>query len=48
MTGALTPDQLAAWAREVGRPESTIRYRLKRGWSVEDAVMTPIGEQPKA
>lgn len=39
---------LAAWAREVGRPESTIRYRLKRGWSVEDAVMTPIGEQPKA
>lgn len=29
---------VAAWARERGIPEDTIRYRLTRGWSHEEAV----------
>jgi hypothetical protein len=29
---------LAQWAREVGLPFSTIRYRLRKGWPVERAL----------
>ena len=29
---------VAAWARERGIAEDTIRYRLKRGWSHDEAV----------
>ncbi len=30
-----------AWAREVGIAKETLRQRLNRGWSVEDAVTRP-------
>lgn len=30
-----------SWARELGIPGSTLRSRLKKGWSVEEAFTTP-------
>jgi integrase len=30
-----------SWARELGIPGSTLRSRLKKGWSVEEAFATP-------
>jgi hypothetical protein len=29
---------VAVWARERGIPEDTIRYRLKHGWTHDEAV----------
>lgn len=34
-----------AWADELGIHDSTIRSRLKRGWSVEEALLTMPGEK---
>jgi hypothetical protein len=31
------------WAKETGIDKSTIRMRLKFGWTDEDAVTAPIG-----
>lgn len=31
------------WADEVGIPRSTIRDRINRGWSAEEAIFTPKG-----
>jgi hypothetical protein len=38
----------AAWARELGLTEAAITYRLKHGWTVEEAFSTPplSGLQP--
>ena len=33
---------IAAWARESGIPESAIRFRLRKGWSPQDAISKPI------
>jgi len=33
---------IAEWARELGLERSTIRWRLKKGWSVEKALTAPI------
>jgi len=33
---------IAAWAEETGLKDSTIRYRLRRGWPVERALTTPV------
>ena len=35
---------LCEWAREVGISHKTISYRLKKGWSHANAVLTPAGE----
>lgn len=32
------------WSRETGIPSGTILYRLKAGWTVEDALTTPVRE----
>jgi hypothetical protein len=32
---------LAEWADDLGVPESRLRHRLRHGWSVHDALMTP-------
>jgi hypothetical protein len=34
---------LAQWARELGVKSATLRMRLIRGWSVEQAFTTPVG-----
>ena len=34
---------LQDWANEVGISSATIRKRLKSGWTIEDALFTPIG-----
>ena len=36
---------LQDWANEVGIAASTIRKRLKSGWTIEDALYTPIGKK---
>lgn len=36
---------LSDWSRETGLPTSTIRHRLKRGWSESDAVLKPVGSR---
>lgn len=33
---------LSEWAEEVGLPDSAISLRLKRGWSVSDALTKPL------
>lgn len=38
---------VSCWARELGMKPHTLRHRLKKGWSVEDALTIPVGEQPK-
>lgn len=37
---------IADWARESGRPDELIRDRVKRGWTLEEALNTPSGELP--
>jgi hypothetical protein len=37
----------AEWAKETGIKPSVICKRLKRGWSVEDALTMPVGEKRK-
>jgi hypothetical protein len=34
------------WSNERGINRTTIEERLKRGWSVEDSVMLPVGRRP--
>jgi hypothetical protein len=36
---------MAEWSREVGMPPTMIKQRLKRGWSVEEALTTPVREK---
>jgi hypothetical protein len=36
---------LAAWGRELGIHEDTLRWRLKTGWSVEKAFTTPADKK---
>lgn len=38
---------LAEWSRETGIQEGTIRFRMKSGWSVRDALTTPVQKQKK-
>jgi hypothetical protein len=38
---------LAAWEEETGINQSTIRYRLKVGWSIEKALTTPVQKRRK-
>lgn len=33
---------LAEWARVTGLSHGVIHYRLKRGWTVEESLLTPI------
>lgn len=37
--------KIAQWAREKGIDPRIIYQRIKRGWSHEDAVLTPSGEK---
>lgn len=34
---------MSQWAREFNMSISTLYYRIKHGWSVEDALLTPVG-----
>ena len=34
---------VAQWAREYGIPEGTLRQRLKREWTLRDALTIPVG-----
>jgi hypothetical protein len=34
---------IAQWAEDLGMNRSTITYRLKRGWSLREALLTPKG-----
>lgn len=34
---------ISEWAREIGIKSSTLMMRIRRGWSAEDAITTPIG-----
>jgi hypothetical protein len=34
---------LSAWARELGLSKGAIFQRIKRGWTVERALSTPLG-----
>lgn len=36
---------LAEWSRETGIGVGTIGTRLARGWTVEEALTTPVGEE---
>lgn len=36
---------VAEWAREVGKAGSTIHSRLRRGWSFEKSITTPVRRQ---
>lgn len=38
---------ISEWARKLNTVGETIRCRLKRGWSIDEAVNTPIGMKPK-
>jgi hypothetical protein len=37
----------ASLAKEYGLPPPTLSYRLRSGWSIEDALNTPVGYQRK-
>lgn len=37
---------ISGWAEQTGLADSTIRRRLHRGWSVTDALMTPLRKYP--
>lgn len=39
---------MAVWAEEIGIPMRTMWARIKRGWSVEKAVTTPLKESYRA
>lgn len=43
LTFAGRSQPLRAWAAETGLKAHTIRVRLERGWSVEDALTKPLG-----
>jgi len=30
------------WAQQLGTDSSTIRYRLRRGWTIEQTLTTPV------
>lgn len=38
-------DNLASWARKLGLHQATLTYRLKKGWSIEEAFEIPT--QPR-
>lgn len=38
---------ISAWSEEIGVASSTLRYRLKSGWSVEKALTTPTKHKGK-
>lgn len=38
---------IADWASEIGMEASGIRWRLKNGWTVEDALTTPSGQRKR-
>lgn len=38
---------VSAWERRMGLGRKTLYHRLERGWSVEDALLTPAGEKRK-
>jgi len=38
---------LSAWAEESGISKQTISYRLRSGWSSDDAVSTPVSADKK-
>lgn len=40
-------DSIRSLADAAGVPVSTMKYRLSHGWSVEQAVETPVGDQSK-
>jgi hypothetical protein len=35
---------MAAWAREIGIGPVTLLYRLKAGWSIEEALTAPLSK----
>lgn len=37
---------VSGWAREIGIPKPTLFARLKKGWSIEDALTTPPYKSP--
>lgn len=36
---------ISEWARVIGIQDGTIRYRLKKGWSIEQALTAPLQNQ---
>lgn len=38
---------LAQWAEELGTSASTIRCRIKSGWTIHDAITTPVKKRQK-
>lgn len=36
---------LEEWARRLGTPPSTVARRIERGWTVDEAVRTPVGKK---
>lgn len=42
LTFAGTTLPLSAWAEKQGIKSGTLHYRLRNGWSVKDALMTPV------
>jgi very-short-patch-repair endonuclease len=38
---------LSAWAGRFGISKASLSHRIHRGWSVEDALETPIGDAPE-
>lgn len=38
---------LAQWAEEIGIKDSTLLERLRRGWSIENAIEKPLGYRPR-
>lgn len=36
---------IRGWSKETGIGYSALRWRLKAGWSVHDALTTPVGER---
>ena len=39
---------VSQWSREVGISRNALDLRLKRGWSVKEALTTPLGLRRKA
>lgn len=37
---------LSEWAREYNINHATILQRINYGWSISDAIQTPVGEVP--
>ena len=36
---------ICEWGIEIGGTSTTVLYRIEQGWSVEEAIMTPIGKK---